>query len=60
MIFRLSPARPKAAYFQSRGPGASCRFMSIPLLSDRLAAQQTDPKSALAAAFIIANRHPEI
>jgi hypothetical protein len=29
-------------------------------LSDHLAAQLTDPTSALAAAFIIANRHPAI
>jgi hypothetical protein len=36
--------------------------MSIrsPLLSDHLAAKLTDPTSALAAAFIIANRHLEI
>ena len=34
--------------------------MSLPLLSDHLAAQLPDPTSALAAAFIIANRHPEI
>jgi hypothetical protein len=32
----------------------------LPLLSDHLAAQLTDPTSALAAAFIIANRYPEI